>query len=389
MSIQTRGYRYRIYPNKEQTEFLNRSLGCARFVWNQLLAKSIKAYEAWKNGENQNRPNVSPIGLTYDVLPLKSEYPWLYEVSSASLNQKARDLGTAFSNFFKAKGKIGYPKFKKKSNTTSIRLSSDAFRLKDGRFSIARCKTPIKVRWSRELPSEPSSCTISKIPSGEWYVSFICEVKSKLTDGCGQVGLDLGLTHFLTDSDGNKVENPRYFLKYQQRLAFLQRQHSRKQKGSKNREKSRLKVAKLHQRIRNARQDFLHKLSRQLVNENQVIGIETLNVKGMVRNRALAKHIADAGWSKFVDFLAYKVKESQHCILVGVETFFPSSHICSVCDAKLDHKLSLKERKWSCFCDAVHDRDINASLNIKKRAVAMVQHLKSIPGSFVLIHDLD
>jgi putative transposase len=387
-----KGYKYRIYPNKEQLVILNKSLGCGRFIWNQLLAMCIQDYEKWKNDSTLPKPNTSGIGLTYNLLPLKQEFPWLYEVSHTALQQKAHDLGRAFSNFFislKKGKKVGYPKFKKKNHHESFKLlsSTDSFRFKEGRFYIAKCETPIKVKWSRELPSKPTSCSISKTSSDEWYVSFTCETPPKLTNGREKIGLDLGLTHFVTDSNGNKIDNPRHFLALQKKLGRLQRQHGRKQKGSKNREKSRLKVAKLHQHIANMRNDFLHKLSRQLVNENQVIGIESLNVAGMMRNGNLAKHISDAGWGAFVKFLEYKVRESHHAKLVEMDPFFPSSHICSNCFTKLDRKLKLSERTWSCSCGTKHDRDINASKVIRHLAIKTVEYLKPIGGE-ILIADV-
>jgi putative transposase len=384
-----RGFKYRIYPNKQQVDLLTRSLGCGRFIWNQLLNQSIKAYEVWKNNGNLDKPNISQIGLVNSIMVIKREYPWLYDVSSDILQQKARDLGSTFIRFFNGKGKIGYPRFKSKHGHSSVRLTTHAFRFKDNQLYIAKSEDPIKVRWSRVLPNNPSSCTISKTPTGEWYASFVCESEPKLTDGVKVIGIDLGIAHFLTSSDGSKFDNPRHFASLQEKLARLQRQHARKQKGSHNREKVRIKVARIQQQIRNMRNDFLHKLSRTLVNENQVIGIETLRVRNMLRNHSLAKHIADVAWSRFVDYLTYKVRESRHCILVRMESFYPSSHICSVCDTKLDRKLSLSERKWTCACGAVHDRDINAGQNIKKQAIRTVQQLKPRGGAVLLAHDLD
>lgn len=385
-----KGFKSRIYPNAEQIDLLNRFFGHTRFAWNKILGQVIKAHEAWKADKTLAFPNVSQIGLVYSILPLKTEFPWLYEVSNVALQQKIRDLGSAFTGCLSKtrKKKTAYPKFKNKHGYNSIRLTAEnGFRFKEGKFYIAKCETPIDVRWSRDLPSEPSSCTLSRNPSGEYYVSFVCEAPPKLTNGSGMKGFDLGLSHYLIDSDGNKLDNPRHYVSYQKKLAKLQRQHSRKVKGSKNREKSRVKVAKLHQRITNVRNDFLHKLTRSLVNENQVIGIETLRVGNMVKNHKLAKHIMDAGWSTFVRYLSYKVRESGHCILVPVEAFFPSSHLCSDCDAKLDRKLKLSERSWTCSCGANHDRDINAARNIKNQAIRTAIHFK-MPGGAIL-HALD
>lgn len=392
MTQVTRSFRYRIYPNAEQRVLLERTFGSCRFVWNRVLADTIQQYEAHKaNPQFVSRPAVGKVGLTYNVKPLREEFEWLKEISYCAVQQKLRDLGDAFSNFFgrgKKNKKAGYPKFKKKNSCESFRLiaSSHAFRIKEGEFYISKSEAPINVRWSRDLPSEPTSCTISRTPSGEYYVSFVCEADLRPTNGTSIIGFDLGLSHYLVDSRGNKIDNPRHFVSLQRRLVLLQRQLSRKQKGSKNREKSRLKVAKLHQCISNMRDDFLHKLSRTLVNENQVIGIESLKVANMIRNRKLAKHIADAAWGKFITMLKYKAQESTWCTVVDIDPFYPSTHTCSSCDYMLEHKLKLSERSWVCpRCGSHHDRDFNAAKNIRNVAWSRYRDLRLQGGEYVIV----
>jgi len=244
-----------------------------------------------------------------------------------------------------------------------------AFQIKDNRLYIAKSKDPIKVKWSRSLPSIPSSCVISRDPDGKYYVSFICECDPKLTNGTGRVGIDLGITDFAIISDGERVENLNFLKKNLKRLKLLQQNHSRKQKGSNNRNKSRVKVAKLHKRITNQRNDFLHKLSRRLVNENQVISVESLNVKGMVRNHHLARSISDVSWGRFIDYLSYKALESHHCSILMMSPFYPSSKLCSNCKTEYTG-LKLSERQWTCdACHTTHDRDLNASVNILNKGL--------------------
>ena len=249
-----------------------------------------------------------------------------------------------------------------------------AFTLKDGRFTIAKMKEPLHVVWSRDLPSVPSSCTLSMTPSGEYYVSFTCEYTPPKTSGTKVTCIDLGLTHLATLSDGTKIDNPRHYQKTQQRLKRLQQSLCRKKKGSKNRNKARIRVARCHQRIVAQRNDYLHKLSRTLVNENQVIGLETLKVLNMVRNGILAKHIHSAAWATLTSFIAYKAQESQHCRVILMNPYFPSSHICAATGKKLDRKLDLRERSWDCpHCGQKHDRDVNAAQVIATEALHQVE----------------
>lgn len=350
-----------------------------------LLEESTKNYEKYKNGIIQEKPKLGSHDLIREITYIKqnSENSFLYDVLNISLQQRALDLSKAFQAFFKKKA--GYPQFKKKTGFQSFRLVGPTFKIEDNKLVMYKCKKPVKVKWDRELPSKPSSLTISKTPTGEYYVSFVCkDVYPNVTNGVDEIGIDFGLKDFVSISDGSKVKNPKYYVKHQLKLRKAQKAFSRKKKGSKNREKARLRVAKIHQTISNLRVDFLHKLSRSLVNDNQVIGIENLNIKRMSRNRRLSKHILDSGWNAFVRFLTYKVEESHGCILVKMDTFYPSSHLCSETNKKLDRKLNLSERSWRCHhCGNIHDRDTNAALNILNRAKTAIDNSSVLLGSVI------
>lgn len=392
-----KGYKFEIYPNKEQIELLEKTFGCCRFVWNKALAEAKQEHEFYIAHKDVNsiipvlKPNVTGFGFVNKLTWYKAnpEYQWLNEVNSVSLQQAMLHLGASYSEFFKKRK--GYPKFKKKSNRQSFTLMNNSFRFKEGEFYIAKSKEPLEVKFSRALPSAPSSCVISKTPSGKYYVSFICEYFPEKTNGSGKIGIDLGLKDFLVDSNGNRFTNPKYLEHKQKKLARYQRALSRKQKGSQNRNKSRLKVAKLHEDITNARNDFLHKLSRKLVNENQVIGVEKLKVKNMVKNRRLAKAISSASWSRFCEMLNYKSRESQNCSIVYMDTYFPSTHTCNNTGLKLDYKLKLSQRTWKCpHCGEEHDRDLNAARNIRDEALVTME-LHKVPdhSGIVLIANRD
>ena len=390
-----KGFKFRIYPTAEQQELINQTFGCCRYVWNKVLEAAVHEYKQYLEMSKDTRqsvlikPDVSGYGFCERLPAMRRDpkTPWLSGVSSVALQQTMLHLGGAFTRFFKEKR--GYPKFKKKHGKQSFSLTKTAFTLNQSGFFIAKCKTPIKVVFSRQLPSEPSSLTISRTATGKYYVSFICEYQLDKTSGQGRIGIDLGIKDFATLSTGQKFTNPKYYLKAQRRLKRAQQALSRKQKGSSNRHKARISVAKLHERVANTRMDFQHKLSRQLVNDNQVIAIEKLMVVNMVKNRKLAKHISDAGWSSFTNMLNYKAVESQHTTIFYVSTWFPSSHFCSVTRERLNRKLSLSERAWDCpYCGQRHDRDINAAINILQEAelnlVVKFKDLSEVAGRVVL-----
>ncbi|MCK9234871.1 MAG: transposase [Gammaproteobacteria bacterium] len=377
MTTITKGYKFRLEPNQTQRDLLVRSFGHTRFVWNELLAQSKIQYELHKFNGLVDKPNLNEIELVNKITNLKLFHPWLSEVSNVALQQKVRDLASAYRHCFRnlKQGKIAFPKFKKRNNRNSFRLTKNGFRLKDGELYIAKCDQPLKVRWSRDLPSEPSSCTISQEPDGSYYVSFVCQVDPKLTNGVKQTGIDLGLTDFAILSDGGRIANNRFLVQALNQLKRAQKTLSRRKKGSKNRNKARIKVAKLYQKVTNQRNDFLHKLSRKLVNENQVLVVESLNVGGMIKNRHLARGISDVSWSRFIGYLTYKSKESHHCSLLMMDPFYPSSKLCGSCGVKYEN-LKLSERQWTCFnCHTTHDRDLNAARNILAKGLETFKNL--------------
>lgn len=348
-----RAYKFRIYPDEHQESVLRQTIGSCRYVYNWGLAKRT---ESWVKETKSMSYAKSCKALTL----LKAEIDWLNDVSAVTLQQSLQNLDTAFTNFFKKRGR--YPKFKKRKNGGSARYQSNGFRLTGNTLHLAKIKTPIRVVWSRDLPSEPSSCTVSQNPSGQWFVSFLCETQIEAypkTDK--RVGIDLGIETFATFSDGRKVSQPKAIRALRRKLARASRSHSRKKIGSKNREKSRLRVARVHQRIANIRTDFLHKLSSSIVRENQTIAIEDLAVSKMVTKRHLASPIGEQGWRDFRTMLEYKAKWRGRELVV-VDRFFPSSKTCSCCGKPAT--LTLKDRVWSCSCGTTHDRDVNAARNI-------------------------
>lgn len=394
-----KGFKFPIYPTAEQQELINQTFGCCRYVWNKALEAAVhehKQYLEMSKVTYQSRlikPDVSGYGFVNRLPDIRRdpETPWLSDVSSVALQQTMLHLGGAFTRFFKEKK--GYPRFKKKHAKQSFSLMKTAFTLGSSGFFIAKCKRPIKVVFSRQLPSEPSSLTISRTATGKYYVSFVCEYQPIKTSGHGRIGIDLGIKDFATLSTGQKFTNPKHYLKAQQRLKRAQQELSRKKKGSNNRHKARFKVAKVHERVSKTRSDFQHKLSRQLVNDNQVIAVEKLMVANMVKNRKLAKHISDASWASFLTMLNYKAVESQHTTVFYVSTWFPSSHLCNVTHKKLNRKLTLTERAWDCpYCGQRHDRDVNAAINILHEAelslACKFKHPLDVAGKVVLADTL-
>jgi putative transposase len=355
-----RAFKYRIYPTPEQETVFRRTVGCSRYVWNRAL--HLRS-EAWKNG--QNRIPGKDLHAKLTEWKREEDTKWLADVSSVALQQKINDLDVAYKNFFEKRAK--YPKFKKKSSGGSFRLVKTGFRFKDGQLFVAKCKEPVQVRWSRKLPkgSNPTSITIKMTPDQKWYVSILVDdhTVNPLPRSDKQVGLDMGITALVTTSDGEKASNPKA---YKQELNKLKKQHrelSRKQKGSNNRFKAKVKLARTHQRISNIRRDQLHKLTTRLVHENQVIAVEDLSVRNMLKNHCLAGSISDSGWRMIRSMLEYKCKWYGRELLI-VDRWFPSSKTCSGCGHVVD-KLKLDIREWICpKCGTVHCRDTNAAKNI-------------------------
>jgi putative transposase len=352
-----RAYKFRFYPTSEQRITLAQTFGCVRFVYNWGLHTRKTAY--FQRGESLSYNDLAA------MLPhLKQEYPWLSDVSSVPLQQTLRHLERAFVNFFE--GRADYPTFKKKQNEQTATYASNAFTWDGTTLTLAKMDAPLDIRWHRSLPKgvKPSSVTISKDCANRYFVSILVveDLEAKPVTG-NMVGLDLGIKSMVALSTGESVGNPRYFAKDEKKLAQAQRRHARKKKGSKNRNKARLKVAKIHARISDRRRDYQHKLSTRIIHENQVICVESLAVKNMVKNPKLAKAISDVGWGEFVRQLEYKATWYART-LVKIDQWYPSSKTCHACKHVLD-SLSLDIREWVCpACGVVHDRDTNAALNI-------------------------
>jgi putative transposase len=354
-----RAFKYRFYPTQEQETLLRRTLGCVRLVYNRALAFRT---EAWY--QKQERVGYSQSSSMLTEWKKQEELSFLNEVSCVPLQQGLRHLQSAFTNFFA--GRASYPNFKKKRNGGSAEFTKSAFRWKDGQLFLAKSTVALPIRWSRQLPqgSEPSTITVKLEPSGRWTVSLLVDdlTIQPLPVIDKAVGLDAGITSLITTSDGEKIANPKHFAKGFKRLRKAQKALSRKQKGSLNREKAKRKVAKVHAQIKDARQDFLHKMTTRLVRENQTIVAELLAVKNMVKNRKLAKSISDAGWGEIFRQLAYKSLWYGRTF-VQLDRWFPGSKTCSSCGHKVD-SLPLNVREWDCpKCNAHHDRDVNAAIN--------------------------
>ena len=363
-------YNYRLYPASGQQIAFARAFGCARVVFNDALAAREAAHQA---GE----PYITDAQLSTRLTAIKAapDRAWLKDVSAVVLQNALADLNTAYRNFFasrkrKRRGpKVAKPRFRsRKDHRQAIRFTANArFKvLGNGRLRLTKIGD-VPVRWSRPLPSEPSSVTILKDSAGRYFASFVIETRpGSLPEAVPVVGIDLGLTHFAVLSDGRKIAAPRFLRRAEKNLRRRQRELSRKQRGSRNREKSRLKVARAHVQVADARRDFHHQVSTALIRENQAVAVEDLAVKGLGRTR-LAKSVHDAGWSGFVAMLEYKARlYGRSFIRIG--RFVPTSQACSACGAK-DGPKPLHVRQWRCgACGAWLDRDINAAVNVAKAA---------------------
>ena len=368
-----RAYRFRFYPTPEQEVILAQTFGCARFAYNHMLRLRT---DAWYN--EQKRVGYHETSAALTLLKKQREFAWLNEVSSVPVQQALRHLQTAFANFFAKR--TAYPTFKRKDGKQSAEYTSSAFKWDGQTLKLAKMAEPLNIRWSRTLPkaAKLTTVTVSKDTARRYFVSLLCDdtvaAKPEVT---GQVGIDLGLTHFAVLSTGEKIAAPNTFRQHEARLAKLQRRLAKKTKGSKNRAKAKLKVAKAHATIADCRKDFLHKLSTRLINENQVIAVETLAVKNMVKNRSLSKSISDAGWAEFVRQLQYKAAWSGRQ-LIGIDRWYPSSKRCNGCGHTVT-KLPLNIRTWVCpECKTTHDRDINAARNILAAGLAVSAHGETV-----------
>jgi len=360
-----KGVKFRIYPNKEQENLILQTLGCCRLIYNKGLDMRDKAY---KNGEKTNYTQTSAM-LT--ELKKSDDFAFLKDVDSIALQQSLRDLDRGFKNFFEKRAR--HPQFKNKHNNhQSYRTinQSDNIRIVGKYIKLPKLGY-VKIKQSMEIV-HINNVTVEKTPTGKYFVVLNVDFEPELRPNAGgMIGIDVGIKEFYSDSNGNVVNNPKYLEKSMRKLVREQRRLSRKQKGSNNRNKQRIKVAKVHEKITNQRNDFLQKQSTILVSENQTICIEDLNVKGMVRNHKLAQYITSCSWSKFFTMLEYKATWYGNEI-IKVPTMYPSSQTCSCCGYKNPLVKNLSVREWECpECHTKHDRDINASINILNKGLSI------------------
>lgn len=349
-------YKFRFYPTAGQEQILAQTFGAVRFVYNRMLRERT---DAWY--ERQERMGYAESSAAFTQLRNSEEFPWLREVSYVPVQQGLRHLQGAYDNFYAKRSR--YPKFKKRRAKQSAEYTASAFRVKNGKVFLAKMKEPLDIVFSREINlADVTTITVTKSPSGRYHVSMrFKKAVDPLPETSNSVGVDLGLTSFVTLSTGEKITAPKS--KHHAKLAKAQRRLARKQRGSRRYEKQRERVARLHEKITDSRKDFLHKLSSRLVGENQTICVETLNVEGMLKNRHLARGISEASWSEFVRQLRYK-SEWYGRELVEIDRWYPSTKRCSCCGHVLSY-LPLSARMWDCpECGESHDRDINAAKNI-------------------------
>jgi len=366
-------YKFRLYPNLEQEILINKTFGSCRYVYNYYLNKRIELYK-------ENKQSMSYNACSADLTMLKQQLPWLREVDKFALQNALRDLDRAYQNFFREIKKVnknqGFPRFKSKHNRQqSYRTSFTAnnIEVKNGRIKLPKLGW-VKIAQSKDVQGRILNCTITRTCSNRYFVSVCCtdvDITPYEQTGC-VIGLDLGIKEFATTSDGDVIEKPKYLAKLEQRLKQEQRKLSRKQKGSKNRNKQRIKVARLHEKIANQRNDFLQKLSTKLIRENQIICLEDLSAKNMMQNHNLAKSISDVSWGEFVRMLQYKALWHNRMIQKA-DRFYASSQICSVCGYKNTETKDLSIRQWECpECHIKHDRDINAAINIMHEGLRLL-----------------
>jgi putative transposase len=375
--IVLKSYKYRLYPTEGQRELLDKHIGASRFVYNLALEAKIIAY-------NGNKVNLSAFDLMRQLPGLKEELSWLKDINAQSLQSSIKSLDRAYKNFYRGLSK--YPKFKSKHN------SKKTFRVLQGvrvDFSsemvyMPKFKEGINIVVDREFKGDIKAGTIKRTSTNKYFISILVEtyeecIPKQQPDINNAVGIDLGIKSFVVTSEGEVIDNPKYYANDLERLKVLQRRASRKQKGSKNRQKANLKVAKQHEKIANKRSDFLHKATSKMIAENQggTICLEDLNVSGMLKNRKLSRVIADAGWGIFNDMLAYKA-EWYGVNIIKIDRFAPSSKMCEC--GYINYSLKLSDRQWTCdSCGRINDRDLLAAQNIKRFAFGAGQGVSGGP----------
>ena len=359
-----KSYKYKIKPNEEQIVLLNKHFGAIRFAYNHFLNERRVEYETNKQTLNYNDNSAA---LT--KLKKQEEFKWLKEINSQSLQHSLKGLDDAYNSFFKKR--TGFPKFKSKHTKNSFKVPQFV-KVIDSKLIIPKFKDPIKIIQDRKFKGKIRQCTLSKTPTNEFFVSILVETDHKKFEKTGKsVGIDLGIKDFVITSDGYKYKNNRYTKTYAKRLKEHQKYLSKKVKGSSNYNKQKLKVATIHKKITNSRMDNLHKVSTELVKKYDTIFLEDLNIKGMIKNHKLSKHISDASWSKFISMLEYKALWNDKEI-IKIDRFFPSSKQCNCC-GWINASLDLSMREWTCpSCKTNLDRDLNASKNILKEGIKII-----------------
>ena len=387
-----KAYKYRLYPTREQQQYLTRYFGQLRYIYNHCLSEHQKAYEAHKADSSNPKPSIYAGGFykMYTAIKANPETSWLQEVPAMAVIGSLRNLQTAYANTFRnlKSGKpTGFPRFKTKRSKQSIYLSGKEFSIVNNRLKIPKLPGLLKIRWSREIPSQPTSMTLFKTSSSHYYVVYTCQYQPtpKPPKTMSILGIDVGLRDYATLSTGEHITHPKHYHRLERRLAHQQRRLSRQKKGSNSYNRTKVALAKTHAKISNQRHDFLHKLTRKLIDDNQAIAIEDLRISNMTKNRHLAKSIVTSAWGSFFLYLGYKAIELQRKILLA-PTNFPSTQLCSNCRTRPDKRLSLAIKQWHCpNCLTQHNRDHNASANLKKLAEMAISQWMLDPKTLVYL----
>jgi len=361
-----KAYKFRIYPTKKQEKMFQKNFGCVRFVYNHYLEMRIKKYKENKSDMRYNQ-------CSADLTQLKKSLVWLQDVDSTSLQTALKNLDNAFFNFFSNK-KFGYPKFKsKRKSKKSFTTKSASIKIVDNYINLPKVKL-VKCKFSRKIEGKILNVTVSQSKSGKYYVSLCCKVENipQFEPTHKSVGIDLGLKNFLITSDGMKFDNQKFLLKSEKLLKKIQKKFSKSKVNGKNHEKLRIKLAKQYEKVSNQRKDYLHKLSATLIKQYDIICLENLKIQNMIKNHRLAKSIQDVSWNEFVRILQYKA-DWYGKYIQKIDTYYPSSQICSCCGYQNTVVKSLSVRNWVCpNCNTSHDRDMNASINVLNQGLKLL-----------------